>query len=303
MDNKIFKILGIICITALVSCSQNKTTAENTISEGPIQEVNSGKKIPHQYGGWYCPDNLNGFPAVDIMNWNGVPVVNGRMATREETQNGESLIFVDMEKYPGAKPLDIEMPKLAHFFNYSSNKEEVIIVIQAINVGNDSVVGFRYLNGGNGSARLSEVKFLSDSEIGELAPSQFVTFKIDINATQAEIWEVLTMPDHVSSLQPIFDKNNVLEAGWNETSKVNFKYLKKGKLTSEYADNLFGNQYIQIDYKFEGNGYVEKFFLMDNQESKTTTMQIVCGPYSDDFESQKTILNDWAQMVKELSEK
>jgi hypothetical protein len=28
----------------------------------------------------------------------------------------------------------------------------------------------------------------------------------------------------------------------------------------------------------------------------------VCGPYSDDFENQRIILNAWAKKVKELSE-
>ena len=44
---------------------------------------NSAEKEPHKYGGWYCPDNLNGFPAVDINNWENVPIVNGRMATKD----------------------------------------------------------------------------------------------------------------------------------------------------------------------------------------------------------------------------
>ena len=70
--------------------------------------MNIKKQEPHKYGGWYCPDNLNGFPAVDISNWESVPVVNGRMATKEETHNGISLIFVDDLKYPNAKALDID---------------------------------------------------------------------------------------------------------------------------------------------------------------------------------------------------
>jgi hypothetical protein len=34
-----------------------------------------------------------------------------------------------------------------------------------------------------------------------------------------------------------------------------------------------------------------------------TELQIVCGPYGDDFKSQNIILKNWAQKVKELSEK
>ena len=54
------------------------------------------------------------------------------MATQEETQNGTSLIFVDIEKHPDARPLDMEMPRLARFFNVQSDKNELVIVIQAL---------------------------------------------------------------------------------------------------------------------------------------------------------------------------
>ena len=264
---------------------------------------NSVDKEPHKYGGWYCPDNLTGFPAVDINNWESVPVVNGRMATKKETQNGTSLIFVDEEKYPDAKPMDIKMPKLARFYNYRSGKEETIIVIQALNISNDFVVGFRYLNGGNGSARLDEVRFLSDNEIKYILPSRFVTLNIKINATKDEIWEVLTKSEYSKILQTIFDKENKLKADWNKSSKVNFKYLYGGFITSEFAGNLYGNQYIQIDSEYEIYQYVEKFLVSENDQTKKSELHIVCGPYGDDFEDQIFILNAWAQKVKELSEK
>ena len=264
---------------------------------------NSVKKEPHKYGGWYCPDNLNGFPAVDIQNWESVPVVNGRMATKQETQNGTSLIFVDDEKYPNAKPLDIKMPKLARFYNRHSGKEETIIVIQALNISNDFVVGFRYLNGGNGSARLDEVRFLSDNEIKNILPSRFVTLNIKINATKAEIWDILTKAEYSKILQTIFDKENKLQADWNKSSKVNFIYPKAGLITSEFAGNLYGNQYIQIDCEYKAYQYVEKFLISENDQTKKSELHIVCGPYEDDFKNQKFILNKWTQKVKELSEK
>ena len=299
MINKSITTLIILCFTTLMSCSQNDTTTENNKIDSPIAKVNTKEKEPHRYGGWYCPDNLNGFPAVDINNWKSVPVVNGRMATKEETQNGTSLIFVDNEKYPNAKPLDIEMPKLARFHNKYSNKEEIIIVIQAVNISNDSIVGFRYLNGGNGSARLNEVEFLSDDEIENITSSRFVSFNIKINATQDEIWKVLTKPEYNKSLQPIYDKGNTLATDWSTSSKVNFKYLKEGDITSEFADNLYGNQYIQIDYELDNNQYVEKFLLLENEQTKNTELKIVCGPYGDDFENQKIIL----EPIKQSREK
>ena len=283
MQNKSLITLCILCLATLMSYSQK------------MQE-------PHKYGGWYCPDNLGGFPAVDIRNWESVPVVNGRMATKEETQNGTSLIFVDDEKYPDAKPLDIKMPKLARYYHRSSEKEVIVIIIQALNVSNDSVVGFRFLNGGNGSARLNEVKILSDKEIEKIPSSRFVSLNIKISATMDKVWDVLTKEEYNKMLQVIFDKENRLKADWNESSKVNFKYLNKGIITSEFAGNLYGNKYIQIDCGLGNNQYVEKFLVSENNQTKITELVITCGPYGNDFKNQNNILKSWAQKVKELSE-
>jgi hypothetical protein len=286
-----------------MSCSQNNTAVENHKDEGAVETVKTQKTVPHNYGGYYCPDNLGGFPAVDINNWENVPVVNGKMATKEETQNGTSLIFVDDGKYPDAKPLDIKMPKLARYYNRHSGKEEIIIVIQALNISNDSIVGFRYLNGGNGSARLNEIKLLSDSEIKDIPSSKFVSINIKINATQDEIWDVLTKPEYTKRLQVIFDEKNTFMANLGKGVNVNYAYSHGGPITSEFAGNVYGNQYIQIDCETGDYQYVEKFLLLENEQTKMTELQIVCGPYIDDFKSQNIILKKWAKKVKELSEK
>ena len=264
-------------------------------------QFDSNKK-PHKYGGWYCPDNLNSFPAVDIKKWERVPVVNGRMPTMEETQNGTSLIFIDNTIHPNAKPLDIKMPKLARFYNIHSGKRELVIIIQALNILNDSIVGFRYLNGGNGSAHLREVTFLSVNEINKISSSQFIILTIKIDAKPAKIWEVLTKDEYSKPLQAIFDKKNILETDWKKSTKVNFKYLKVRNVTAEFAGNVWGTKYIQIDCELGDYQYVEKFMLTEKEKINKTELQIVCGPYGDDFENQRFILNSWSQKVKELSE-
>lgn len=299
MKNKIFKVLVVLCLISFTSCLQiNKPDDSKDIEVSKQTQI---KSEPHRYGGWYCPDNLNGFPAVDINNWKNVPVVNGRMATKEETQNGTSLIFPDILKYPNAKPLDITMPKLAGFYNKYSKREDLIIVIQAINVNNDSIVGFRYLNGGNGSARLKEVRFLSDNEIEMIPKSRFVSHNIKIKANQDEVWAILTKPKNAAALQSIFDKDNTLKNDWRKTSNINYRYPNTGIITSSYANKLFGNFYIQNDYDILQ--FNEKFLLLENEQTKNTELKIVSGPYGDDFETQKSIINNWALKVKELSEK
>jgi len=299
MQNLTFKILTILFLFVITACSQSQKTIDNSDIVESNDRTQTVKTETHRYGGWYCPDNLNGFPPVDIADWKNVPVVNGRMPTQEETHNGTSLIFVDAEKYPDAKALDITMPKLAKFYNNSSRREELIIVIQAINVANDSIVGFRYLNGGNGSARLNEVRFLPDNEIEMIPKSRFISHQITINASQEEISEVLTKSEYLDALQPTFDKDNQLKRDWRESTNINYHYQHSGETTASYADILFGNFYVQNDYL----KYNEKFLLLEDSEANQTELKFVSGPHIDDFDTQQSIIANWSKKVKALSEK
>jgi len=298
-----FQTLNTFIISSLITltnCSQENKAIESTENETTTSATEINKSEPHQYGGWYCPDNLNGFPAVDIANWKSVPVINGRLATPKETQTEASLINVDLEKYPNARPLDMTMPKLASIYNYNTNREDIIIIIQALNIDNDSIVGFRYLNGGNGSARLDEVNFLSDEEIDKIPTSKFVTHTITINATQDEIWKILTQTENAATLQPIFDSKNSLQSDWRKATNVNYHYSLPGITTASFAGNLYGCYYVQNDYDFLN--YTEKFLLIEDEETKTTELKITCGPYEADYEAQQIILINWSEKVKELSE-
>jgi hypothetical protein len=293
MSHKLLVILVLFCGTTAMSFAQTSIPAEND---------GTAPSIPHRYGGWYCPDNLGGFPAVDIQDWADVPVVNGRMPTQEETQNGASLISVDMEKYPDAKPMDLTMPQLARFYNAQSGKNELVIVIQAVNISNDSIVGFRYLNGGNGSARFSEVTLLSEEAIESLPDARFVQFNVTIQAAAEAVWSVLTSEECSPSLKATFDPNNALEAGWDK-SRANFYYPHAGTITRSFAGEIWGSLYIQIDAQKDPQGYTEKFFLSENKDTNETTLVIACGPYREDFKGQQSILKKWAEEVKALSEK
>ena len=121
--------------------------------------------------GWFCPDNISMFPPVEIKSWNKVPVVNGRLPTFEETQNGTSLIYYDINKTPDAKAYDTTLPKLASFFCPATKKEETVIVIQIVQTKKDTVVGYRFLTGGNGTHDFRDFHFLTDSEIKKVTGS------------------------------------------------------------------------------------------------------------------------------------
>lgn len=283
----------IICLIPLTSCSQ-KTTKTKEIEPSKTQ------KTPHQYGGWYCPDNLIGFPPVDIKDWKQVPVVKGRMPLKSETSNGTSLIYVDSLKYPDAKIINIDLPKLATVYNESSKRIDYIIIIQAFQIDNDSIVGYRFLNGGNGSARFNEVHFLSENFTSTLSNQKFVTSDIKIKATRNVVWEVITNEQNTETLAKTIENNDNPNISWRKLTNVNYYYKKPDTLSNSFAGNLWGNVYIQND--FLDDNYTEKFLLLENKQTGTTELKIVCGPFTDDFIHEQSIINKWTKKVKELSE-
>lgn len=115
--------------------------------------------------GWHCPDNVTNFPPVDRLFWDKVPVVNDRLPTYEETQNGPALIYYDINKTPDAKPYKMKLPKLASLFCSGSNREETVIVIQITQTAEDTVAGYRFFSGGNGTSDFRNLHFLTDDEI------------------------------------------------------------------------------------------------------------------------------------------
>ncbi|MCB0401546.1 MAG: hypothetical protein KDD41_05645 [Flavobacteriales bacterium] len=291
------KLVFALSLLSVVGCSDSKSQ-----QEAPEKEASNVQKVPHKYGGWYCPDNLRGFPPVNLADWSTVPVITDRLPTREETKTEASLMYIDTEKYPNAKAINLGLPRLANFKSNYTNKTEQVIVIQAVDIDGDSVVGFRYLNGGNGSARLHEVSFLSDFEIAALKPGAFVTLNVNIAATQDKIWQVLTQPDYLEQLKTCFKGNTPKSKDWREKVAANYYYAEPSNLTSVYADKLYGCFYVQNDYLLNGNPYVEKFLLVEDADKNTTLFQIAAGPYGDDHAAQQAILQRWADEVKKLSE-
>lgn len=287
----------------LTSCNQ-KVDSSNELESSIMEEQPLKSKYPstHPYGAWSCPDNVRGFPPVDITELDKVPVVNGRLPTKEETINGISLMYFDTLQIPSARPFDITLPKLARYYSDYTKKNELVVVIQAVVADNDSVVGFRYLNGGNGSAYLGEVTFISDEEIDKLGKTPFVFYEEEINAPSEKIWEVITSPKYAKSLGEIFDKNAFVESEWKKDSKVYFKYEPDRLVSTGIITALWENMYIQVDYNFDGYHYCEKFLILEDKETKKTILHVVAGPYGADIEAQKVVWQNWLQKVREFSE-
>ncbi|MEO1260369.1 MAG: hypothetical protein AAFZ15_16350 [Bacteroidota bacterium] len=288
----------------LASCAQQEIVNnqfETSIKEEQPIKPKYGTKNP--FVGWSCPDNLRGFPPVNIQELDQVPVVNGRLPTEEETMNGTSLIYLDTAEYQNARALDMTMPRLARFYSDYTKKNELVIVIQAVVVFRDTMVGFRYLNGGNGSAYLGEVSFVSDEEMDKLGATPFVAAEVEINAPKERIDEIITDPAYAKDLGEMFDKNAYVESDWQNDSKVYFKYGPDKVVSTGIVTASWDNLYYQVDYNFDGYHYAEKFLILENAGTKSTQLIIAAGPYSqEDIDAQKIVWNNWLQKVKELSE-
>ena len=154
---KLFTCIYICAIALwLLSCGESPKTTYSS----PIMYAQS-------FMSWDCPDNLK-FPRVELKDWDKVPVVNGRMPTYEETTNGTSLLFIDKDMKPDLKdvePYKMTLPKLAYFTNPRTKQKDIVIVIQLVQFSDYVWAGLRYVSGGNASAMMSDLKFLTDEEV------------------------------------------------------------------------------------------------------------------------------------------
>lgn len=151
--------------TSIVICATVLTVI--SCGETPKETYSSPINYAINYLAWDCPDNL-AFPKIELKDWEKVPVVNGRMPTYEEANNGTSLLYIDKEMKPDLKyvePYDMKLPKLVYFTNPRTKQKEVVIVIQLVQFKDYVWAGIRYVSGGNASAMMSELKFLTDEEV------------------------------------------------------------------------------------------------------------------------------------------
>jgi hypothetical protein len=298
---KLSILVLIIPLFLITSCEQNEAPASPEAM--PASETQNIKSASiHPYGGWYCPDNLNGFPPVSVSEYASVPSINGRMPTQEETRNGSSLMYFDPAEYPTAKPLDMIMPQLANYYSNITNQNELVIVIQAVAVDADTVVGFRYLNGGNGTSWFNEVDFLSSDEIEELGSTPFVFLEAEINAPKEKVWEAIAKTDYAKSLGKRFNQEEFFEAEWSPNSRVKLNYEGVQEKANGSIMTLFGNIYLQIDSDFSGRQSVEKILILDNEDGSGASIQMVFGPFSEDYATQQTNWEEWLVTVKTMSE-
>lgn len=282
----------------LSACSQE--TKQETSSFNQKTEVSKPvTSEPHRYGGWYCPDNF-GFEPVNILDLDKVPAIADRLPTEEELQNHKSLIKIDKVKYPNARALPMDLPRVARVYQPQSGLEELIIVIQAVVVQEDTVVGYRFANGGNGSARIGDVAFLSDDEVAELGSQPFYYQRLEVPASTKQIWTALQQSDYFAELATKFNQQQFFNADWNPEAETSLKLTSETETANGFAGMVYGNFYLHVDYMRDGIHYSEKMLISENPDGKPTEIYFASGPYPTDFTNQQAKQNAWLAEVERL---
>lgn len=285
---------GFILIT---SCNQNKeldNKAEPATEKTEVTRRNY--KDLYSYEGWFCPDNFGGFPPVDIQEIEKIPVVNDRLPTEEETKNGTALMYLDTSEIPDVRPLEMTLPRVAKIHSNHNDMDELIIVIQAAVSGIDTIVGFRYPSGGNGSAWFNEVTFLSDDEVKELGASPFVYLNTEIKASKEQIWKAISGTNYGKELGEKLNMEAFFESGL--ISDRYLDYESENERATGSLSMLWGNLYLHIDYDLNGRHYSEKMLVIENTEDNTAELHLAAGPHSEDYAAQQTVWSNWLQEVK-----
>lgn len=291
-------------VTALLtfaSCSAQEPAED--INDTPVETTAvADKQERHQYGGWYCPDNF-GFVPVDIQRLYEVPAIADRLPTEQELKENKSLIKVDTDKFPDARALPMDLPRLARVYSEHNGMDELIIVIQAIVVQEDTVVGYRFPNGGNGSAWISDVEFVDNDELREMGSQPFFYSSAVVKATKEEIWKAFTETSYAEELGEKFDKEEFFASEWTEDSKAHLERDEADEVATGFVGTVFGNAYLHIDYDRDGFHYSEKLLMVENKEDQTTELFFACGPFPNDFPTQRTNWTRWYTSVKKAAEK
>ena len=134
-------ILAIICLS-LISCRENKSGNESKKSiDFETQTMNK----------------------IDLKNWTDTPHVSGRLATGSDVSSGAATFVIDGQGEEH-KPLNIQIPALAFQIDLDTKEKTPVVLIQGEQVGDQQIVGIKYLDGSDGVCTLSELELVESPD-------------------------------------------------------------------------------------------------------------------------------------------
>jgi len=84
--------------------------------------------------------------------------MSGRVATEEDVKEGRAVFYIPS----GSEPYETELPLFALQIEEDTNEKVPCVVIQIEVTLEGTVVGVRYIEGGNGVGMASEFEFYSE---------------------------------------------------------------------------------------------------------------------------------------------
>ncbi len=305
MKAKTFLLATSVAWLGFTSCSPTRDNAMENRPEETTPATNKYAekyKTRHPYGGWHCPDNLGGFPPMDLSEVTSLDVIEGRLPTQEETRSSKSLIYIDPEEHPNAQALDVDLPRVAEFHSPYTGRTERVIVIQAVVVDEDTIVGFRYPSGGNGSAWYGEMSFLDWGRVDDLGNAPYVHLKRTINTSRNRAWESVTFTEYANQLRTQFQEQHILRNDWSQNNYTELNYQSEHYVAKGMIADMWGGIYLQIDYDYPAHTQTEKILILPGDDSTTAEIQIVMGPYSSDLPEKTAEWDQWLNSVKANAE-
>jgi len=285
-----------LCLFPSCSPAQDQEPAKETTKKSR-RDFSEKYKSQHPLGGWHCPDNLGGFPPVNVRELDEVPAISDRLPTQEETRNSQSLIFIDTLKYPNAKALPMDLPRVAKYYSRYTHREEEVIVIQAIIVDQDTIVGFRFPSGGNGSAWYGEMEFLDTQEVRAKGNAKYIHIVKPVDALRDSVWKAVTRTEYADVLRVMFQEQEILRANWSQKNYAELNYSSNEYSAAGMVADMWGTIYLQLAFDYSNYTRIEKILILPREEDGTSEIQIVIGPFDSEYSKEEAKWKSWAKKV------
>jgi hypothetical protein len=113
---------------------------------------------------------------IELASWKNVPVISEKLPAVEDAIRNGSVNTTNFE------PCHMQLPRLAYYSQYTTAndlvfdlrsgkmvykqiyKPGIVVVVQMFRSLTDTVVGFRYLDGGSGGSLIGNFRFLTTGE-------------------------------------------------------------------------------------------------------------------------------------------
>lgn len=129
----------------------------------------------------------------------------------------------------------------------------------------------------------------------------FVSLDLEIGASAANVWDIITSPEYAKILGNEFAENAFQDSDWQLGSEVHFTFEPDNVMATGNITKLVKEELIQVDYDFDGFEYTEQYTLLEQDNG--TLLQVYAGPYAaEQYKAHETVWGNWLQKVKELSE-